>query len=160
MLASQETQIVSTFIEEYKPEFDEETGEYYDECPYEKYKRSKKSYSCPCVSGKIINTRAQFIAHFKIKSHKNWLKNIGKKNDDNKIIKELRINNEKKEKQIRSQIRNLNLLSKHVTMLEDEIVVNKNAYENVLKRKNDMIAELKDNIELLEKITGHTVEYE
>lgn len=41
MLASQETQIVSTFIEEYKPEFDEETGEYYDECPYEKYKRSK-----------------------------------------------------------------------------------------------------------------------
>ena len=160
MLANQETRMVSTFIEEYKPDFDEETGDYYDKCPYEKYKRSQKSYTCPCVSGKIINNRGQFIQHIKIIAHKNWLKNIGKENDDNKLIKELRIENEKKEKHIRSQQRNLNLLNKHVNMLQDEIVLNKKAYEHVLESKNDIISELKDNIELLEETTGHTVEYE
>ena len=155
-----ESQLVRTEIEEYAPLFDEETGEYTDVCPYEKYSRGQnKVYSCPCICGRTLNNRQQFLQHFKTKAHANWLKNMGK--DGNvKLIKELRIENGKKDNKIRLQARHMKRLLKNIEMLEKELSVTKKANSEILKYKNDVITDLQDNIKLLEEATGHSIEYD
>lgn len=154
------TQLVRTEIEDYAPAFNEETGEYSDACPYEKYTRGQQSvYTCRCISGRTLNNRQQFIQHFKTKAHSNWLKNLGK--DENlKLIKELRVDNGKKDNKIRLQARHMKRLHRHTEMLENEISVNKKANDNIIKYKNDIIHELQENIKMIEDTTGHTIVYD
>ena len=105
-------QIVRQDIEEYVPKFNEETGEYYDVCPYEKFSRCQKiTYKCPCISGRSLNTRQQFLQHFDTKTHTTWRNNLGK--DENKqIIKNLQIENAKKDRIIQKKINENNYLEK------------------------------------------------
>ena len=78
-------QIVRKDFEEYVPKFNEDTGEYYDVCPYEKFSRCQKiTYRCPCISGRSLNTRQQFLQHFDTKTHTTWRNNLGK--DENSCI--------------------------------------------------------------------------
>jgi len=151
-------QLVRTEFEEYEPYFDEETGEYLDKCPYAKYTRGQHSvYTCRCISGRTMNNRQQFIQHFKTNAHTNWLKNLGK--DENiKLIKELRIENGKKDNMIRLQGRHLKRALRNSEMLENEIVENKKSHESVLSYKNELIAELQENIKMLEESSGCSIE--
>ena len=152
-------EIVRTDFEEYAPTFDEVTGGYIDVCPYEKYSRGQnKVYTCPCISGRTLNNRQQFLQHFKTKAHTNRLKNMG--NDGSiKLIKELRVLNGKNENKVRLQARHLKRLSVQIDMLEKELLVTKKANDDIIKYKNDIIYELNDNIKMLEETTGNRVEY-
>jgi uncharacterized protein YigA (DUF484 family) len=106
-----------------------------------------------------LNNRQQFIQHFKTKAHSNWLKNLGK--DENlKLIKELRVDNGKKDSKIRLQARHMKRLVRHTEMLENEISVNKKANDNIIQFKNDIIHELQENIKMIEDTTGHTIVYD
>ena len=155
----QNQELVRTEIEEYAPKFDEVTGEYTDECPYEKYSRGQnKVYTCSCISGRTLNNRQQFLQHFKTKAHTNWLKNM-RKDGSIKLIKELRVLNGKNENKIRLQARHMRRLVANIDMLEKELLVTKKANDDILKYKNDVIYELQDNIKLLEEATGNSVEY-
>jgi hypothetical protein len=146
-------------VEDYEPYFDEETGEYLDKCPYEKYTRGQQAvYTCRCISGRTMNNRQQFVQHFKTKAHTNWLKHLGK--DENiKLIKELRIELGKKDNMFRLQARHLKRSLRNSEMLEKEIGENKKSNESILRYKNELIAELQENIKLLEKTTGCNIEY-
>jgi len=116
-------------------------------------------YTCRRISGRTLNNRQQFIQHFKTKAHSNWLKNLGK--DENlKLIKELRVDNGKKDNKIRLQARHMKRLHRHTEMLENEISVNKKANDNIIKYKNDIIHELQENIKMIEDTTGHTIVYD
>jgi hypothetical protein len=138
-------QLVITEIEEYVPVFKEDTGEYTDACPYEKYTRGQHSvYTCRCISGRTLNNRQQFIQHFKTKAHGNWMKNLGK--DENiKLIKELRIESAKKENMLRIQVRTLKCQLQRINILENEIMENKKASNNIINYKNNIINELQVN---------------
>ena len=153
-------QLVITEIEEYVPVFNEDTGEYTDACPYEKYTRGQQSvYTCRCISGRTLNNRQQFIQHFKTKAHGNWMKNLGK--DENiKLIKELRIESAKKDNKLRMQARHLKRQQQRIEILENELVENKKASDNIMKFNNNVINELQENIQLLEETTGASIEYE
>ena len=152
-------QLVRTDFEEYEPYFNEETGEYSDKCPYEKYTRGQQTvYTCRCISGRTMNNRQQFMQHFKTKAHANWMKNLGK--DENiKLIKELRIENCKKDNLIRIQGRHLKRALRNSEMLENVIVENKKLHETVLSYKHEVIVELQDNIKMLEESSGCSIEY-
>jgi|TARA_B110000285_G_C14906750_1_gene505916 hypothetical protein len=153
-------QLVRTEIEEYAPVFNEDTGEYTDACPYEKYTRGQQSvYTCRCISGRTLNNRQQFIQHFKTKAHGNWMKHLGK--DENiKLIKELRIENAKKDNKLRMQARHLKRQQQRIALLENEVTESKKASDNIIKYKNDVITELQENVQLLEETTGASIEYE
>ena len=153
------TQLVKTEVEEQEPYFDEETGEYLDKCPYEKYMRGQQTvYTCRCISGRTMNNRQQFVQHFKTKAHTNWLKHLGK--DENiKLIKELRIEIGKKDNMIRLQGRHLKRSLRNSEMLEKEIAENKKSNESILTYKNELIAELQENIKLLEETSGCSIQY-
>ena len=152
-------QLVRTDFEEYEPYFNEETGEYSDKCPYEKYTRGQQTvYTCRCISGRTMNNRQQFMQHFKTNAHTNWLKNLGK--DENiKLIKELRIENGKKDNMIRLQGRHLKRALRNTEMLQNEIAENKKSHESVLSYKNELIVELNENIKMLEESSGCSIEY-
>lgn len=152
-------EIVRTEVEEYAPIFNEDTGEYIDSCPYEKYTRGQNSvYTCRCISGRTMNNRQQFIQHFKTKAHTNWLKNLGK--DENiKLIKELRVDNGIKTNKINLQARHLKRAISHSKMLENEIEVMKKSHSDIMDSKNKLIADLEENIRLLEESTGNSIVY-
>ena len=177
-------QIVRQDFEEYVPKFNEDTGEYYDVCPYEKFSRCQKiTYRCPCISGRSLNTRQQFLQHFDTKTHTTWRNNLGK--DENKqIIKNLQIDNAKKDIIIQQKINQNNDLEKENAKLSKKIIYNQNSlnlqarqlkkfieqqrnlrkeistYASNLKIKNDLIIELEENIKLLEEASNLSVDYD
>tara|TARA_B110000008_G_scaffold265083_1_gene289905 strand:+ start:112 stop:501 length:390 start_codon:yes stop_codon:yes gene_type:complete len=98
------------------------------------------------------------MQHFKTNAHTNWLKNLGK--DENiKLIKELRIENGKKDNMIRLQGRHLKRALRNTEMLQNEIAENKKSHESVLSYKNELIVELNENIKMLEESSGCSIEY-
>ena len=108
-------ELVSTDIKVYKPVYDEDTGLYNDECPYKKYSRDQYiTYTCPCISGRTLNNRQQFLQHFNSKTHTCWRENLGK--DENiKVIKDLRILNGKNENKLRLAINKIKLQARQLT---------------------------------------------
>tara|TARA_B110000967_G_C18617109_1_gene426909 strand:+ start:38 stop:448 length:411 start_codon:yes stop_codon:yes gene_type:complete len=105
-----------------------------------------------------MNNRQQFMQHFKTKAHTNLMKNLGK--DENiKLIKELRIENGKKDNMIRLQVRHLKRALRNSEMLQNEIAENKKSHESVLNYKNELISELEENIKMLEETSGRNIEY-
>lgn len=176
--------IVRQDFEEYVPNFNEDNGEYYDVCPYEKFSRCQKiTYRCPCISGRSLNTRQQFLQHFDTKTHTTWRNNLGK--DENKqIIKNLQIENAKKDRIIQQQLNEINNLQKENANLDKKIIYNQNSlnlqarqlkkcieqqrnlrkeistYAYNLKIKNDLIIDLEENIKLLEKASNLSIDYE
>tara|TARA_B100000925_G_C21749757_1_gene362950 strand:+ start:87 stop:569 length:483 start_codon:yes stop_codon:yes gene_type:complete len=147
-------EIVSTNIQVYKPVYDEETGLYKDECPYKKYSRCQNLiYTCPCISGCSLNRRQQFLQHFNTKAHTNWRENLGK--DENiKLIKELRIADGKKENLLRIANTKIKLQARR---LQIELTKN-NSLKESIKNKDTYIKDLENNIKLLEETSGLCVE--
>jgi hypothetical protein len=66
--------IIPTESCQYEPEFNEETGEYYDECPYPPYTRNAIRYDCKCKAGSGFMGRQAFKNHIKNKTHQLYLK--------------------------------------------------------------------------------------
>tara|TARA_B110000261_G_scaffold49797_1_gene58896 strand:+ start:172 stop:525 length:354 start_codon:yes stop_codon:yes gene_type:complete len=87
------------------------------------------------------------------------MKHLGK--DENiKLIKELRIENAKKDNKLRMQARHLKRQQQRIALLENEVTESKKASDNIIKYKNDVITELQENVQLLEETTGASIEYE
>ena len=171
------TQIIRQDFEEYQPKYNEVTGEYFDHCPYEKFSRTKKiTYSCPCISGRSINTRQQFLQHFNTKTHNIWRNNIGK-DENKKIIKDLHIENAKKDNIIQKQNNKVNSLEKDISykqnslklqarqlkkIIQQQKITRKeiSLYISKLKLKNDLIIDLEENVKMLEEASNLSIDYE
>tara|TARA_R110001592_G_scaffold113469_4_gene312588 strand:+ start:1255 stop:1818 length:564 start_codon:yes stop_codon:yes gene_type:complete len=158
-------EIVSTNIQIYKPIYDEDTGLYNDNCPYKKYSRGQHiTYTCPCISGRTLNSRQQFLQHFNSKTHTCWRENLGK--DENiKVIKELRILNGKNENNLRLANNKIKLQSRQLSREINKIEMIKKNYNDYksttelsIKHTNKYIIDLEENIKILEKHTGLYIE--
>lgn len=158
-------EIVSTNIQIYNPIYDEDTGIYNDECPYKKYSRGQHiTYTCPCISGRTLNNRQQFLQHFNSKTHTCWRENLGK--DENiKVIKDLRILNGKNENKLRLAMNKIKLQARQLTREINKIEMIKKDYNNYklttelsIKHKNEFINDLEENIKILEEHTGLSIE--
>ena len=81
----------------YEPYFDEETGEYVDKCPYQKYQRNRKIYICRCKNTKFSDL-VSYKNHVKTKTHQQYIKNYKSYNkiteESNKEIKGFRVRND------------------------------------------------------------------
>ena len=170
-------QIIRQDFEEYVPKFNEDTGEYFDYCPYEKFSRSQKiTYSCPCISGRTINTRQQFLQHFNTKTHNIWRNNMGK-DENKKIIKDLHIENAKKDNIIQKQNNKVNKSEKDIIYKQNTLRLQarqlkkifqeqKNMRKEIslyisnLKLKHDLIIELEENVKMLEEASNLSIDYE
>jgi predicted transcriptional regulator len=97
--------IIPTESCQYEPEFNEETGEYYDECPYPPYTRNAIRYDCKCKAGSGFMGRQAFKNHIKNKTHQLYLKDYNENrkevNDLKKENIKLRGNNERLELKLR-----------------------------------------------------------
>lgn len=91
-------EIVSTQTKIYKPEFDPNTGKFYDKSPFKKHERRGIPHKCHCKTGKLFNTLTQYNQHIKTKTHKNYIQNYKNHNQEldsaNERIKELTQENE------------------------------------------------------------------
>tara|TARA_B100000902_G_C26891848_1_gene707787 strand:+ start:150 stop:707 length:558 start_codon:yes stop_codon:yes gene_type:complete len=157
-------EIVCTNIKVYKPIYNEVNGNYYDECPYVKYRRGPNTiYTCPCISGCSLNNRQQFTQHFNTKAHSNWINNLGK--DENiKLIKELRIKNGLNENKLRIADNKIKLQARQLNRELNKIEMIKKDYNNYkittelsIKHKNEYIIDLEENIKILEEHTGLSI---
>ena len=91
-------EIVSTQTKIYKPEFDPNTGKFYDKSPFKKHERRGIPHKCNCKIGKLFNTLTQYNQHIKTKTHQNYIQNYKNHNQEldsfKEEIKELTANNE------------------------------------------------------------------
>ena len=92
-----EMEIVSTHTKIYKPEFNTNTGEYYDKPPFKKHERGIP-HKCHCKTGRLYNNLTQYKQHIKTKTHQNYIQNYKNHNQEldsaNERIKELTKENE------------------------------------------------------------------
>jgi len=87
------------------------------------------------------------------------MKHLGK--DENiKLIKELRVESAKKDNKLRMQARHLKRQQQRIALLENEVTESKKASDNIIKYKNNIITGLQENVQLLEETTGASIEYE
>ena len=91
-------EIVSTQTKIYKPEFNPNTGKFYDKSPFKKHERRGIPHKCHCKTGKLFNTLTQYNQHIKTKTHQNYIQNYKNHNQEldsaNERIKELTQENE------------------------------------------------------------------
>jgi len=76
----------------YTPQFNENTGKYEDESPYEKYKPTHKTYKCSCKSGTLFSDRFRFMQHIKSKTHQEYINNYENYNKELIALKKENIN--------------------------------------------------------------------
>jgi len=102
-------QLVSNNLCEYTPEFDPDTNEYYDKCPYKKHERNRPKFSCGCKSGDIIfDSITSFNQHIKSRCHKAWLHDYKlKRNKSENVERQLNIKVRQCEQQISRLINEL-----------------------------------------------------
>lgn len=105
----------------YIPSFNENTDEYYDLCPYTKYKRGHILYECRCKAGSSFKDTGSFNQHIKSKTHKDFVKNYKKYYKEVDEQKDL-INNLKAEVEILNRKLNkaLNRNNTLLKMLRDD----------------------------------------
>ena len=80
-------EIVSTQTKIYKPEFNTNTGEYYDKPPFKKHERGIP-HKCHCKTGKLFNNLTQYKQHIKTKTHQNYIQNYKNHNKELDSLKE------------------------------------------------------------------------
>ena len=80
-------EIVSTQTKIYKPEFNTDTGIFYDKSPFKKH-HSGIPHKCPCKIGKLFNTYTQYNQHIKTKTHQNYIENYKNHNQELDSLKE------------------------------------------------------------------------
>jgi chromosome segregation ATPase len=134
----------------YEPYFDEETGEYIDKCPYQKYQRNRKLYICRCKNTKFCDL-VSYKNHIKTKTHQQYIKNYKTYNKDteesHKEIKGFRIQNELLERQ---QAR----LTKICIKQKDEIQVLTKANEENQKVINRLKVKCGQRKKIIEEMKG------
>ena len=89
----------------YVPDFDPDTGKYYDRCPFVKHQRNRKTaYDCQCKVGSTFTSPPQLYQHWKTKGHERYLTDFACYNkpiiDRDLKIKELTIKVEKLQRAI------------------------------------------------------------
>jgi DNA repair exonuclease SbcCD ATPase subunit len=62
----------------YVPEFNENTDEYFDKCPYKPYERNCIRYECRCKAGSYFLNNASYKQHIKSRTHKDFIENYKK----------------------------------------------------------------------------------
>lgn len=80
------SQQLTTAPELYKPQFDPDTGKYYDKCPYISGQRNRQPFRCPC-NGILIAKRPQYFSHIESQTHRKFLENY---KQDNKELDDLK----------------------------------------------------------------------
>ena len=81
-------ELVSTEIKIYKPEFDPNTGKFYDKSPFKKHERRGIPHKCHCKTGKLFNNLTQYKQHIKTKTHQNYIQNYKNHNQELDSLKE------------------------------------------------------------------------
>lgn len=78
----------------YVPQFNENTDEYFDKCPYKPYERNCIRYECRCKAGSYFLNNASFKQHIKSITHKDFIQNYKKYykevDEAQQIIKDLK----------------------------------------------------------------------
>ena len=72
------SQIIQVESDIYKPFFDENTDQYIDKSPYQKYERNCIRYECRCKAGSVFVGNGMFKQHIKSKTHKDFIRNYRK----------------------------------------------------------------------------------
>lgn len=125
---------LTTTPETYKPKYNPEKDEYYDESPFRPHAKKNPPYKCPC-NGHVFVKNALFKSHIKGKGHIQWLKNYklnNKEIDDitteknvllaeNIILKRKLDLTESKLKQYESDSENYNTVKNAFRILLDNI---------------------------------------
>jgi len=62
----------------YVPDFNENTDEYIDKCPYKPYERNCIRYECRCKAGSYFLNNVSYKQHTKSLTHKEFIKNYKK----------------------------------------------------------------------------------
>lgn len=155
--------IVTTHVIKYTPEFNSDTGKYYDKSPFKTYERGQV-YTCDCKSDSRFNNCTQFYQHINTKVHKQYIKfydtyNSINKEKDKEIIR-LKADNEK------TKLLNMRLYKAINTLEENKKnteIQNKNLKKNIEhitdenKTYHDQNIEFTNTINTLqEKITKIT----
>ena len=143
--------IITTESCQYEPAFNEETGEYYDECPYPPYTRNPIRYDCKCKAGSGFTGKQSFKTHIKNKTHQLYLKDYNENRKEvNELKKEnihLRGNNERLELKLRQIVVATNKKL-------DKLAEDKDREIKELKRKIEEFENL-DIDEVLEEIKNY-----
>ena len=128
---------ITTTPEVYRPEFNPDTGEYFDKCPYEPNQRNRQPFKCPC-NGIIFNKRQQFMSHIQTQTHK-------------KFIAEYDINT----KEVEDLKTERNLLFAENSILKrkiDTITINLGKYKKAIQHFKSEIANLKTEVNNLNNV--------
>ena len=80
-------ELVSTEIKIYKPEFNPDTGKFYDTPPFNKHERGIP-HKCHCKTGRLFNNLTQYKQHIKTKTHQNYIQNYKNHNQELDSLKE------------------------------------------------------------------------
>ena len=162
-----EQSIIKLEEEIYIPFFCSENGIYIDKCPYKPYQKNCIRYECRCKAGAYFESNGQFKQHIKTKTHCDFISNYCKYykevDESQKLIKELRVENEllvrknrqltklcldiKKEKtELEEENKKMKKRTKYIKKKynNDNVIVNieeheklKNEYEEIKKRYNE-----------------------
>ena len=134
------SELVSVTKLNYEPEFNEETGLYYDVCPYEPYKRNQPRYECKCRAGSGFTGRQAWKLHIKNKSHQDWLKDY---NEGRKEINDIKEENKK----LRGEIERYKLKLRqfvHYKKRIETLLLNKDKEIDTLKKQIDDYEDFED----------------
>ena len=135
-------QIITT-PEVYKPEFNPDTGKYFDKCPYEPGQRNRQPFKCPC-NGIIFSKRHQFMCHVQTQTHKKFIEDYDlntKEIEDLKTERNLLFaENSILKRKIDTSIINLGKYKKAIQHFKSEIVNLKTEINDL----NNVITTLKE----------------
>lgn len=158
-----QSSIVTTDFIKYTPEFNSDTGKYFDNSPFDTYERGQV-YTCDCKSDSRFKNCTQFNQHINTKVHKQYIKfydtYTGINQEKDKEIIRFKVDNEKKKLLNMRLYKAINTLEENNKNIEMQ---NKNLKKNIekiteeKKTYHDQNIEFTDTINTLrEKITKTT----
>lgn len=155
--------LITTDFIKYTPEFNSDTGKYFDKSPFQLYERGQV-YTCDCKTDSRFTNCTQFNQHINTKVHKQYIKfydtytNINKEKD--KEIVRLKADNEKKKllnMRLYKAINTLEVNKKNIELQNKNLKKNIEHITEEKKNYHDQNNELTNTINTLqEKITKTT----
>ena len=151
--------VISTNFFKYYPEFNSDTGQYFDKSPFQTYERGQV-YTCDCKSNSRFSNCTQFNQHINTKVHKQYIKfydtytSISKEKD--KEIVSLKAQNEKTKllnmrlykaiNTLENNQKNIEIQNKNLKQNIEQITEEKNTYHNQNTKLTDTIKTLEEKI--------------
>ena len=134
----------------YIPDFDEDTGKYKDKSPYIPYQRRTPTYQCRCKSGAQFHNNALYKQHVKSETHRHFIENyhnyFKEVDEANKTIKELRIDNEFKNREIVKKNNEIKIMNTEYEKLKTKY----SKLKIKLKTKSKTIEKMEKEISILD----------